>query len=148
MARLLTSTFLLTLTTAASGCHQSAPAANADDHVRVHKNGETTTVVIDDESKEPESPLCKRYCERLSACWYAVPNADPMLAKKDVYARCWAEQQDCKTVPTEMMCCGSLTECGDFVRCQASSADIVSDCRHPASGATAHGASPAPAAAQ
>jgi hypothetical protein len=121
---------------AAAGCRQSAPPAHADDRIHVDRNGETTTVTIDDQSREPESPLCKRYCERLGACWYAVPDADPMLASKDVFAKCWAEQRNCRTAPTEVMCCGALTSCGDFVHCQAASPDVISDCTHSGGGIT------------
>jgi len=137
MARTLSRLLLvLTVVAAAAGCRRTAPPAGPDDRISVVKSGETTTVTIDDQAREPESPLCKQYCERLSACWYAVPSADPMLAPKDVYARCWAEQQKCRTVPTEMMCCGALTTCGDFVHCQSTSRDVVSDCRHSGGGIT------------
>lgn len=120
--------FVPALLVTAAGCRRTAPPQNPDDRISVVKSGETTTVIIDDQSREPESPLCKQYCERLAACWYAVPNGDPMLASADVYARCWAEQKHCRTVPTEMMCCGALTACGDFVHCQATSRDVISDC--------------------
>ena len=127
---------VLAVVGAAAGCRRSAPPANTDDRISVVKSGETTTVTIDDQVREPVNPVCKQYCERLSACWYAVPNADPMLAQKDVFARCLAEQQKCRTVPTELMCCGALTACGDFVHCQSTSRDVVSDCTHSGGGIT------------
>ena len=87
-------------------------------------------VTIEDRDTEPENATCKAYCERLAACWYAVPNADPMLSGKDIFDKCWAEQHQCRTATTELLCCGSIGVCGDFVQCQATGRDVVSDCQH------------------
>ena len=112
------------------GCGSKQPPAKPDDRISVTKSGETTVVTIEDREREPENAVCKSYCERLSACWYAVPNADPMLSPKDIFSRCWAEQHGCRTATTEVLCCGSLTVCGDFVKCQSSGRDVVSTCEH------------------
>jgi hypothetical protein len=132
VSRYRTSPFLVSLLAAlvGAGCHSQQPPAKADDRVSVTQQGDTTVVIIEDREREPENAVCKSYCERLSACWYAVPNADPMLSPQDIFARCWAEQHQCRTVMTEALCCGSLTACGDFVKCQGSGRDVVSTCTH------------------
>jgi hypothetical protein len=112
------------------GCGSKQPPAKPDDRISVTQSGDTTLVTIEDREREPENAVCKSYCERLSACWYAVPNADPMLSPKDVFARCWAEQHFCRTVTTEVLCCGSLDACSDFVKCQGTGRDVVSTCEH------------------
>lgn len=111
-----------------AGCGSRQPAPKPDDRISVAQSGETTVVTIEDREREPENAVCKSYCERLSACWYAVPNADPMLSPKDILARCWAEQHQCRTPTTEVLCCGSLTACGDFVKCEGAGRDVVSTC--------------------
>ncbi len=94
------------------------------------RSGETTVVSIQDHDDEPENSTCKAYCERLAACSYAMPNMDPMLTAKDVFAKCWAEQHQCRTPMTEVHCCASVTACGDFVQCENTARDRVTDCRH------------------
>ena len=123
------STFILVLTLCLA-CGSKQPPAKPDDRISVTQSGETTLVTIENREREPENAVCKSYCERLSACWYSVPNADPMLSPKDIFARCWAEQHQCRTVTTEALCCGSLTACSDFVKCQGSGRDVVSTCEH------------------
>ncbi|HEX3594354.1 MAG TPA: hypothetical protein VHU80_04610 [Polyangiaceae bacterium] len=108
-----------------SGCAERPPPAK---NVTVVKSGDTTVVAVEDDVQEPESADCKRYCERLSACWYAVPNADPMLAPKDVLAKCWTEQHHCRTPTTALHCCGAVNACGDFVKCESTAQDMVTDC--------------------
>jgi hypothetical protein len=102
------------------------------------RSGETTVVSIQDHDSEPENASCKVYCDRLTACWYAIPNVDPMLSSKDVFAKCWAEQHQCKTPTTEVHCCGSVTVCGDFVKCENAARDVVTECRPGAAASTAH----------
>jgi hypothetical protein len=97
--------------------------------VSVVRSGETTVVSIQDHDDEPENQSCKAYCDRLTACWYAIPNVDQMLTSKDVFAKCWAEQHQCKTPTTEVHCCGAVTACGDFVKCENAARDVVIDCR-------------------
>ncbi len=97
--------------------------------VTVVRTGDTTVVSVQDHTEEPENAVCKAYCERLTKCWYAVPNADPMLAPKDVYAKCWAEQHQCRTPMTEVHCCSSSDSCPDFVKCETTARDVVTDCR-------------------
>ncbi|HEX4335715.1 MAG TPA: hypothetical protein VH062_07345 [Polyangiaceae bacterium] len=108
-----------------SGCAETPPPR---DDIKVVKSGDTTVVAVEDHSQEPESASCKTYCERLSACWYAVPNADPMLGPKDVLAKCLAEQKQCRTPTTALHCCGAINACGDFVKCQSTAQDVVTDC--------------------
>lgn len=93
-------------------------------------------VSIQDHASEPENPTCKAYCERLAACSYAMPNVDPMLSAKDVFAKCWAEQHQCQTAVTEVHCCGSISACGEFVKCENAARDVVTDCRRPGPGLT------------
>lgn len=112
------------------GCSKSQPPPKPDDRISISQAGDTTVVTIEDREREPENPVCKSYCERLSACWYSVPSADPMLAPKDVLARCLAERSQCRTPTTEALCCGLLSACADFVRCQATGRDVVSTCEH------------------
>lgn len=113
---------------AACGAARSGAATPATD-VSVTHSGDTTVVTIEDHSVEPENRDCKAYCDRLTACWYAVPNVDPMLAPKDVFARCWAEQHQCKTAVTEVHCCASISTCSEFVKCENSARDVVTECR-------------------
>ena len=114
-----------------ASCASSPPPPDSpNSNVTVVHNGDTTVVSVEDHTLEPENAACKAYCQRLSTCWYAVPNADPMLSQKDVYAKCWGEQQQCRTSTTELFCCGSAAACGDFVKCQTTARDVVTDCRH------------------
>jgi hypothetical protein len=113
----------------ACGGNKVGPETPSTD-VSVVRSGETTVVSIQDHDTEPENPSCKAYCDRLTSCWYAMPNVDPMLTSKDVFAKCWSEQHKCKTPTTQVHCCGSLSVCGDFVKCENTARDVVTDCRY------------------
>jgi hypothetical protein len=129
----------LGLVAVACGSNRPGPETPATD-VSVVRSGETTVVSIQDHNDEPENASCKAYCDQLTACWYAMPNVDPMLTSKDVFAKCWSEQHQCKTPTTEVHCCGSVADCGDFVRCENRARDVVTDCGHQSQNKAASGA--------
>lgn len=83
---------------------------------------------VSDVPGEPPNAVCLEYCRRLTACWYAVPNREEAIPEAEVSRACLKEQSDCRTPTTETLCCAAITDCQEFVHCQARSRDVVSDC--------------------
>ena len=123
--RTLTWCATVALACAACGAPQKAAADNRS--IVVARSGENTVVSIDD-SPDPESAVCIEYCRRLSACWYAMPNRREEMSEVEVTRACLKDESNCRTPTTETLCCGKITDCQDFVRCQERSHDVVSDC--------------------
>lgn len=116
----------------ACACGGSTPpperAANEPRSMTVQNDGETTLVTITDDPPPGPNATCAAYCDRLAACWAAMPGADPMVDEETAKSRCLAEHDACRTGTTEPMCCAELTDCGEFSRCQARGKDVIVVC--------------------
>ncbi|HEX4477729.1 MAG TPA: hypothetical protein VH142_21715 [Polyangiaceae bacterium] len=88
----------------------------------------STEVKMSVDEDGPPNPSCETFCKRLAQCWYAVPNADPMLSAAQVMARCHSEQHDCRGDTTTTHCCAVKTDCHDFVQCYGAANDAPSAC--------------------
>jgi hypothetical protein len=80
-----------------------------------------------------ENLVCAEFCSRLASCWYAVPHADQTLTREAVITECRREESNCQAPTRDTHCCGWLSNCKDFVSCQANSRGVPSDCQLAAS---------------
>jgi hypothetical protein len=80
-----------------------------------------------------ENLVCAEFCSRLASCWYAEPGADQTLTRESVLTECRREESNCRAPTRDTHCCGWLSNCKDFVACQANSRGVASDCKLAAS---------------
>ncbi len=105
---------------ACSSSSATRPPAALEPGTRAH---------VDNGGVLPENLVCEEFCERLAACWYALPAVDQTLTKQDVMARCQKDERGCTEVTTDKHCCGMLSDCRDFASCEQKSHGFPSDCQ-------------------